>query len=301
MKKQIQHIYTTIILFLLTLLGTTANSQPRTYKNGYPTKATASGIINTSNITTYYIPSGKTTHIFSPVDIQYVDISSNEVEGDIQEENPKILRLRPNLDSFIINEDFLVTIVTKAYIVTINLVVTEPTATRQVSNLITIDPNAGLLFNQDDDLNPREFKKLSTMALTKKRNIFNIATNKYQLEMQVNNLYTVGDYIIVDLSIKNNSNIQYNVNETRFRLEDSKVFKATVSQELEIKPLYTLYTDTNSIIKRKKAYRNIYVFKKMTYPTQKKFIIELTEEGISGRKLEASINYNQLLKADYFL
>lgn len=293
-----------IVKLLALAAGIISASQinAQTYYNPNRPKITSTGVVNGNNIETMLIPRGKTTHIYSPDPILYVDIASNNVEGDIQEEHPNILRIRPDADSFYINEHFLVTVVTKNYITTLKLVLTdEHSYEGQLSHIITIDPNKGLVFGDDEDLHPNEFKRLATLALTKKRTINNIATNKYAMELFVNNLYTIGDYVIVDMSIKNNSNIQYDINEIRFRLEDLKVFKATVSQELEMKPVFTLYQDAGNIIKRKKSYRNIYIFKKFTYPTQKKFVIELTEKEISGRKLQTSINYNQLLKADYFL
>lgn len=294
-------LYKTLSFALLALVSAPL-VQAQTYYNANIQKVTSTGLINDKNMESFLVPIEKTTQIYSPDAILYVDITSDNVEGDIQEENPNMLRIKPNPDSFMNNDFFLVTIVTKNYVQTFKMVVSGVQNPNTVyTHLIAVDPNKGLLFDNDNDLNPSEFKRVATMALTKKRKINNIATSDYGMEMTVNNLYTLGDYILVDLTINNKSNIQYDVNDMRFRLEDLKQYKATVSQELEMNPLYTLYKDDNNVIKRKRSYRNVYVFKKFTYPTQKTFIIELTEKGISGRKIRTDINYNQLLKADYFL
>jgi hypothetical protein len=50
----------------------------------------------------------------------------------------------------------------------------------------------------------------------------------------------------------------------------------------------------------RKNFRNIYVFKKFTYPNSKVMIIRLIEEQLSGRTIEMKVNYSDILKADTF-
>jgi len=79
-------------------------------------------------------------------------------------------------------------------------------------------------------------------------------------------------------------------------LHRKKIYKATNSQSLEIKPVYKLYDKD----KFKKSYRNIYVFKKFTFPNSKVLAIRLLEEPISGRTIELKIKYSDILNADTF-
>jgi hypothetical protein len=47
-----------------------------------------------------------------------------------------------------------------------------------------------------------------------------------------------------------------------------------------------------------KQYRNIFVFKKFTYPGNKLLHIELSEKQLSGRIITLSVPYKDVLKAD---
>ncbi|MEO6852088.1 MAG: DUF4138 domain-containing protein, partial [Mucilaginibacter sp.] len=76
--------------------------------------------------------------------------------------------------------------------------------------------------------------------------------------------------------------------------EDKKITKATNVQSIEIKPTWQLYPQESF----KKAYHNIYVFKKVTFPDNKILNVELSEKQVSGRTLTLQIKYGDLLKAD---
>ncbi len=62
-----------------------------------------------------------------------------------------------------------------------------------------------------------------------------------------------------------------------------------------MEPLYRFYKDDDLQIR--KSYRNIYCFKKFTFPSDKVLSIELTEKQISGRKILLNIDYKQVLEA----
>jgi len=49
-----------------------------------------------------------------------------------------------------------------------------------------------------------------------------------------------------------------------------------------------------------KNFRNIYVFKKFTYPNSKVMKIRLLEEQLSGRTIEMVVKYSDILNADTF-
>lgn len=116
----------------------------------------------------------------------------------------------------------------------------------------------------------------------------------FGLKAKLNHVYAAGDHIFLDITYFNNSNLPYDVDEQRFKIEDKKITKATNVQSVEIKPVWQLYP--NSIFK--KQYRNIYVLKKVTFPGNKLLNIELTEKQISGRVLTLEMKYSDILKAD---
>ena len=61
-------------------------------------------------------------------------------------------------------------------------------------------------------------------------------------------------------------------------------------------PIYQLYH--NKVFK--KNFRNIYVFKKFTYPNSKVMKIRLLEEQLSGITIEMAVKYSDILNADTF-
>ena len=83
----------------------------------------------------------------------------------------------------------------------------------------------------------------------------------------------------MDITYKNKTNLSYHIDDLRFKIDDKKVTKATNIQSLEIKPELALF----NIPAFDKYYRNIFVFKKMSFPGNKVLNIELSEKQISGR------------------
>lgn len=267
-----------------------------------------SGVINHDNIAYYTIPLNATTHFVSGEKIEFVDISSYNIEADIPENNNTIFRLRPTPDAY--NGDMaIVTVLTQTRIYTFKVIlayvhdnIIDHAASEKyynkTNNLITLNPEDAVVLNSSK-LSDIDFKRLVAMIITKKPTIRNVVSKEHGTVYKLNNIYTLGNYVFLDITLTNKSNIQYNINDVRFRLEDKKLYKATVSQEIEFKPIYALYPIEQIIVKGRKSFRNIYVFDKFTYPNQKTFIAEVTETEHSGRKNQIRIDYAQLLDADF--
>jgi len=131
-------------------------------------------------------------------------------------------------------------------------------------------------------------KKTEKNPIRKEKNL--------KLNVQLNNVYVISDYIFLDMTFKNNSNLSYNIEDLKFSLEDKKIHKATNNQSIEMIPLFQLNQNKHF----RKNFRNIYVFKKFTYPNSKVMMIRLIEEQLSGRTIEMKVNYSDILKADTF-
>ena len=253
--------------------------------------------ITGKNINTATIPLNSTTHFVSPEPIEYVDISSPNIQGNLPEKN--IFRLRPDSDKVHPGDKFTITIVTQSYISVYKLTV-EGTLSNDslLSNgayVISINPNDAVQVNQSDVLNNQQCFDLCINALKRKRSIFNIDTKCYGMKMYVKNIYLIGDYIMIELEAKNKTRLQFDIDQIRFKIIDKQSVKATVSQDIELKPFYSLYQPDGKIITN--SWRNFYIFKKFTYPTQKLLEIEMTEKQYSGRRVTLKIEYNQILKS----
>jgi conjugative transposon TraN protein len=228
------------------------------------------------NVNTATIPWNSTTHFVSPEPIQYVDISSPNIQGDLPEKN--IFRMRPDSNKVHPGDKFTITIVTQAYIY-----------------VISINPNNAVQINQSDVLNDQQCFDIAVRAMKRNRSIFNIETKAYGMKMYVKNIYSIGDYIMIELAAKNKTRLQFDIDQIRFKIVDKHSVKATVSQDIELKPFYSLYQPDGKIITN--GWHNFYIFKKFTFPTQKLLEIEMTEKQYSGRRVDLKIEYNQILKS----
>ncbi|PIQ20244.1 MAG: conjugative transposon protein TraN [Cytophagales bacterium CG18_big_fil_WC_8_21_14_2_50_42_9] len=227
------------------------------------------------------------THFVSPEPIKYVDISTDDVAGDIPVNN--IFRIKPKKSNPKLG---IITIVGERYMVQYKLAY-APTA--QAASEVRID-----MAQVDEFLNPEvsmsllDMKNFSLMALQRKPGKNALTTRSNKMTATVNNIYTIGDYFFLDLTLKNKTNIKYDIDQIRFKIQDKKQVKATNFQQLEIKPVHQLLTDASF----KNKYRNVFVFKKFTFPDEKVFNIEISENQVSGRMISLKVDYNDVLNAD---
>ena len=114
------------------------------------------------------------------------------------------------------------------------------------------------------------------------------------LEEKRSDSTSLPDYIFIDLGYRNKTNLAYNIDEFRFKVDDKKVTKATNVQSVEIKPLFILFDSPFF----QKTYRNIIVLKKMSFPGNKLLHIELSEKQLSGRVITLNVSYKDVLDAD---
>jgi len=241
-----------------------------------------------SDLPIVYLPDNLSVHFVSPEPIQYVDISSKNILGDLPVKN--ILRIKYRTDSA--SADGVVTIVGEKFIAQYHIV-HSPADGGAIQTDIDILPQDMKPLDIGIGLSQPELKNYATQLLAKKPEQLRKA-KAYGLKATLNHVYTLGDYIFLDIGYENSTNLSYDLDELRFKIEDKKVTKATNVQSLEIKPDFTLF----DIPSFKKHYRNIFVFKKFTFPGNKLLNIQLDEKQLSGRVITLSIPYKDVLEAD---
>ncbi|MCD8313285.1 MAG: conjugative transposon protein TraN, partial [Bacteroidales bacterium] len=123
-----------------------------------------------------------------------------------------------------------------------------------------------------------------------------VTSRSNRMTMRLNNIYSVGDYFFLDFSIRNKTNIRFDIDEIRVKLADKKMSRATNAQVLDLTPALVL-EQTASFLH---GYRNVVVIRKLTFPNDKVLTIEMTEKQISGRNISLSIDYENVLSADSF-
>ena len=274
---------------------------------GFAQTATKEQII--SDLPEIEITEGINLHIISPEPIQYVDLSTLKLTGDLPATNIARIKITDSPES---NETEkiikpvvfssgdtvgIITVVGQSFIAQYKAVY------RNSENLNTVTN----IHIQPEDMQPIEFDKMVFSNLELRKFAMDIIQKKSEnnpireeknlkLNVQLNNVYVLSDYIFLDMTFINNSNLSYDIEDLKFSIEDKKIYKATNSQSIEMIPIFQLNPQKHF----RKNFRNIYVFKKFTFPNSKVMMIRLIEEQLSGRTIEMKVNYFDILKADTF-
>ena len=255
------------------------------------------------------ITEGINLHIISPEPIQYVDLSTQKLTGDLPTTNIARIKITDSPESnetekikkqttFISGQNIgVITVVGQSFIAQYKVIY------RNSENLNTVTN----IHIQPENMQPIEFNKMVFSNLELRKFAMDIIQKKSEehpireeknlkLNVQLNNVYVMSDYIFLDMTFKNNSNLSYDIEDLKFSIEDKKIYKATNNQSIEMTPIFQLNPQKHF----HKNFRNIYVFKKFTFPNSKVMMIRLIEEQLSGRTIEMKVNYSDILKADTF-
>ena len=279
------------ILLTLSLLVSGFISIKATPFTSSPLALDGSALTRTIVRPVLYVNETITTHLVMPENIKLVDLSTDKIAGNQCADN--IVRLKPS--SALTDQQFIgtVTLVGERNIALYDLLYTKNP--KEAATLYYV-PTQHLSAYQNPSVKmpSKEIAQYAWAIFCSDRKFYNIKSKAYGVSMRVNNIYSVGDYLFIDFSIHNNTNVKYVIEELRVKLMDKKETKATNSQTIELTPEYLLF-DTKTF---KKDYRNVLVLKKLTFPEEKILQIEIYESQISGRTLQIPISYEDILHAD---
>lgn len=241
------------------------------------------------NLPVIYVNKDISTHFVSPEKIEYVDISVPDIAGDIP--LPNAVRVKPVKEG----ASGVLTITSERFMVQYLLMYTDDLSKVYSRYNIPYADVKSYLSPESDMTRAQLYDYCYRMLLSKKK-FYNVSCLKHGMRVTLNNIYTVDKYFFIDISLLNKTNIQYDIDNIRFFVEDKKMTKATTFQSIEVQPLLVSQQDKSF----KKKWRNIFVFDKFTYPEDKIFVIELAEKQLSGRVIRLEIEYSDLLNADIF-
>ena len=237
-----------------------------------------------------------TTIITATEPIRFVDISTDKVVGDQPINNT--IRLKPkegaetNADGDVLA---IITVVTERYRTQYALIYT--TRLQEAVTDKQIQPEEKIAYhNPAVSMSTEDMTMYARKIWSSSARIRNVSTKQHRLVMRLNNIYAVGDFFFIDYSIENKTNIRFDIDEIRVKLSDKKQAKATNAQMIELTP--SLILEQNRSFRH--GFRNVIVLKKMTFPNDKVLTIEIAEKQISGRNIQLSIDYEDVLSADSF-
>lgn len=244
------------------------------------------------------------THFVSKLNIDYIDLSTPNVVGNLPLKN--IVSIKPKQASDNLG---IATLVGESFFLQFMLKYTPDTD--RADSHVNLDNPESFTYAQLDSEGKKPLEpinnyknpnySLSQSELARHAHILekegpslnNVVAKKYKMHLKLNNVWVVKDYIYVDYTMTNKANIPYTIDEIRYKIIDAKKVKATSSQDRLLEPDY----DLNKGEFKNKKFRNIAAFKKFTFPNDKAFIIEVAEDQISGRKITLEMTYSDILSA----
>lgn len=237
-----------------------------------------------------------TTVITASEPVRFVDISTDKVAGDQPINNTVRLKPKEGMD---VHHDgdvlAVVTIVTERYRTQYALIYTSHMDEAVTEKTISLDERVPYN-NPAVSMSTEDMTRYARQIWVSPARFRNVSTKMHRMIMRLNNIYSVGEYFFIDFSVENRTNIRFDIDQLRVKLNDKKTSKATTVQTIELKPELVL-DPTQSF---RYGYRNVIVLKKMTFPNDKILTIELSEKQISGRTINLSIEYEDVLSADSF-
>ena len=274
------------------------------------------------DLPTVIIDDNISIHFISPEPIKYVDISTKSIVGNLPVDN--VLRIKhiqikqrgpdtvrriikgkkvefvnyPQPAVAYLTDDVtpaIITIVGEKFYAQYRVAYNPDAKEGELRSSIEILPQETRPLDiSGAGLTKNEMRKYCLSLFENKPQKKSARAENYKLEGKLNNVYTLDDYIFVDVTWKNSTNLRYDIDQVRFKIEDKKLVKSTNDQSLEVTPEFVL----NGSKMFKRSFRNIYVFRKFTFPGDKVFDIQITEKQVSGRNLSLLMAYSDLLKAD---
>ena len=237
-----------------------------------------------------------TTVITATEPIRFVDISTGKVAGDQPLANTLRLKSKEGAD---VNADgdvlAVVTVITERYRVQYGLIYT--TRMNEAVTEKTILQTEVLPYNNPAvSMSTEEMARFARRVWDSPARYRNVGARKHHMNIRLNNIYSAGEYFFIDFSVQNRTNIRFDIDQIRVKVEDKRQTRAANCQSIEITPAMILENSSTFL----HGYRNVIVLKKLTFPNDKVLTIEMSEKQISGRTITLSIDYEDVLYADSF-
>jgi conjugative transposon TraN protein len=238
------------------------------------------------------ITNTKTTSLVFPKDIRYVDRGTNEILTQQVKGANNILLLKAAKVHFKETNLSVLTIDGKLYSFKVEYDSLPQGWVYYFKNddSNSLSPNQSVLQQTSLD----DIAKLSNELLFKKRKVFGVACKKWQTLLMLKGVYIKTNSLFFQLTVKNTSHIDYDIDFMKVYIRDLRKSKRTSSQELEVHPLF-IAGDT-SRIKAQGKNDIVIALEKFTMPEAKYLAIEVHEKN-GGRHLLVKLGNYRITKA----
>lgn len=232
----------------------------------------------------------KTTNIVFPYAIKSVDKGSQDILVQKAKGLENILQVKAAQQGFFQTNLTVVTADGKLYSFVLNYDEKYPQLNLTLNKT---KPEGQEVYFSSETGNEKDVQEYSKLAFYDKKKVHGEKVSNYDIEFQLNGIFIRDAVMYYRIKVTNNSKINYDLDQFRFFIRDTKKVKRTASQEIEITPIYIL----NTVPKIEGEAENTFVFAlpKFTIPEKKYLAIQLMERN-GGRHVELHVKNRKLVK-----
>lgn len=251
-----------------------------------------------SKISTYHLEVGyyKTAILIFPAAISGggIDLGSNGIIAKVMPGVDNILKVKANTKDFSETNLTVVTNDGNVYPFTVFYSDNPPDVPLHISKQPEKE-KVPVVFH-DGKLNTDQINNLCR-EVANKRSFLHRETKSFKIKLKLQGIYVSEGVVFFQFNLKNKSNMGYQMDFSRFYIQDKKRLKRTARQEKELQPLQFFFqgkkTDrieggTNQTL--------VMAFPQFTIADHKNFIVQFFEKN-GDRNLSLKINGQELVKA----
>lgn len=190
----------------------------------------------------------KTVHILFPSEVKYVDLGSFDIIADKATGAENVVRIKAAVKGFEGETNFSV-ITADGCFYSFNVVYKDEPAwlSIEMEDWLRDNPEGGIagdrMFVKLKELGgetPLVVNRIMyTLYKKNKRDIRHVGCKKYGIQTLLKGLYINNDLLYLHTSLRNSSDISFDIDYIRFKIIDKKVAKRTAMQENFIEPVRT--------------------------------------------------------------
>lgn len=228
----------------------------------------------------------KTVHILFPSEVKYVDLGSFDIIADKATGAENVVRIKAAVKGFEGETNFSV-ITADGCFYSFNVVYKDEPAwlSIEMEDWLRDNPEGGIagdrMFVKLKELGgetPLVVNRIMyTLYKKNKRDFRHIGCKKYGIQTLLKGIYINNDLLYLHTSLRNSSDISFDIDYIRFKVVDKKVAKRTAMQENFIEPVRTY--NRLVTVDGKATVRGIFVLPKLTLPDDKLLVVEVYEKG----------------------
>lgn len=245
----------------------------------------------------------KTVHIIFPATIRYVDLGSSNIIAGKAGNSENVLRVKAAVRNFE-NETNMAVITEEGSYYTFNVKFADEPEKLNIEmkdfmhdGIATNRPNNSLdIYLQELGSESPRLVYLINRSIYKndKRLVKHIGSKRFGIQYLLKGIYSHNNQLYLHTSIKNSSNVPFDIDFVRMKIVDKKLAKQTAIQEMVIHPLRAY--NFISTVGGNQTERTVFAIDKITIPNDKHLIIELFEKN-GGRNQVFIIENADLLRA----